>query len=509
MIRVYFSLLFIFISFYSFSQDVEIENLGPNINSPYAELNPIISADGKTLYFIRANHPQNLKDTIGGSQDIWFSTLNEKGEWETAQHAGKLLNRERFNTVFNLSTGGNKMLIGGQYVDGINWGPGFSFIQRMGDNWGEPYYLNIKNFDKMCKGEYSSACLLSDNKTLLLCFSETEGSKMNDLYVSFQTHNGKWSQPKSLGVKINTNYDETTPFMAADGVTLYFASDRPGGFGMKDIYMTKRLDDTWENWIEPVNMGKPINTEKSEGYYTIPASGKVAYMVSYYNTLGKTDIVRIKTKDATKPKPVVMVSGKVLNAKNMQPVESDISYEVLTTGAEAGIASFRSKNGDYKIILPYGKNYGISAKAKGFVPVSINIDLTQPGEYTEMKKMLLLVPMETGQIVRMNNIFFDLGKTELKKESYPELDRIIQIMKENPAMNIEIAGHTDDVGDENTNLKLSVERALAVENYIQLKGIKDYRVISTGYGKAKPISDNKSEEGRQQNRRVEFKILMN
>lgn len=498
----------IIICFNCAAQQVEIENLGTNVNSAYSELNPIISADGKTLYFIRSNYPESAKGD-SQSQDIWISTLNEKGEWQTAQHANSSLNRAQFNTLFNVSTDGNRMMIGGDYKDGINWGAGFSFIERTGEKWSEPHGLSIKKFDKLCRGEYSSAYLLTNNKTLVLSYSEQEESKANNLYVSFLQENGRWSEPKSLGSAINTEYDETTPFMAADGITLYFASDRPGGFGSKDIYITKRIDDSWQKWTIPVNMGQPINTEKAEGYYTVPASGNVAYMVSYQNSIGKTDIVRIKTKEATKPKPVVLLSGKVLNAKTQEPIEADISYEVLPSGIEAGKTNFVSINGDYKIILPYGKNYGISARAKGFIPVSINVDLRKEGEYTEIRKGLLLVPMETGQIVRLNNIFFDTGKSQLKKESFPELERLIKIMKENPNLNIEIAGHTDDVGDEDINLKLSIDRSLAVEKYIIAKGIKDTRVISTGFGEASPIEENTGEEGRQMNRRVEFKILKN
>ncbi len=503
----FFVFIFLCFCFFVNAQQLEIENLGDKVNSKYAELSPIISADGKTVYFIRSNHPQNFKgDTL--TQDIWYAQLSDDGTWNEAIHAGSDLNRSQYNTLFNVSTDGNRMMIGGAYSEGVNWGVGFSFIERNGDKWSDPKYINIKQFDKLCRGEYSSACLLSNNKILVLSFSENEDSKINNLYVSFREVNEKWSKPTAIS-SINTEYDETTPFMASDGITLYFASDRPGGFGLKDIYMCKRLDDTWQKWSTPINLGQPINTERAEGYYTIPASGNVAYMISNQNTFGKTDIVRIKTKEINKPKPVVLLSGKVMNANTQELIEAEISYEVLPSGKEAGTSNYLTKNGDYKIILPYGKNYGISAKAKGFIPISINVDLTKEEEYKEIRRPLLLVPIEAGQIVRLNNIFFDSGKSTLKTESFPELDRLVKIMKENPSMNIQIAGHSDDVGDEEINLKLSIERALSVENYLQSQSIKTTRVVSTGVGKSKPIGSNDTDEGRQLNRRVEFKILNN
>ena len=195
----------------------EIKNLSDAVNSAYAELNPVISADGKKLYFVRSSHPQNQNPTEG--QDIWMSEKDENGSWKTAVNLGKTFNKQQFNTLFNISPSGDKMLIGGSYKDGVYWGVGFSFIEKRNGEWQEPYELAIKKLDKLNRGLYSSAFLLPDNKTILLSFSEDEEGKLNDLYVSKLTKNGKWSEPISLGNKINTTYDESTPFMAADGVT--------------------------------------------------------------------------------------------------------------------------------------------------------------------------------------------------------------------------------------------------------------------------------------------------
>jgi OOP family OmpA-OmpF porin len=366
----------------------EKNNLGPNINSAFSEINPIVSADGKTLYFIRSNHPENYQHSAGESQDIWMSEKDEKGQWKPAVHLGKEINRQQFNTLFSVNNDGNRFLIGGSYVNKVYWGLGFSFIDRKNGVWGEPKDMAIKKFEKYCRGFSTFANMVSDHQTLLLSFSEVEDSKANDLYISRLQKNGTWSEPFSLGDKINTIYDESTPFMAADGVTLYFSSDRPGGYGENDIYMTRRLDDTWKNWSEPVNLGPQINTEFWDGYYNIPASGDVAYMTSYKNTLGKADIVEIKlSKD--KPTPVALLKGKILNAKTKQPVEAQLFYEILPSGDESGVTSFWSKSGDYKLVLPYGKNYGVSARAAGYIPVSIHVDLQQAGEYKELTEIFL------------------------------------------------------------------------------------------------------------------------
>ncbi len=480
-------------------------NLGTAINSVYSELNPVISADGNQLYFVRSNHPQNSNPIEG--QDIWKSEKSENGDWQPAVNIGQPFNKQQFNTLFNISTSGNKMLIGGAYKDGVYWGVGFSFIEKRNGTWGEPTELDIKKFDKMNSGLYSSANLLPDNKTLLLSFCEEVDGKLNNLYVSKLSVNGRWSEPKSLGTVINTSYDESTPFMAADGVTLYFSSNRPGGFGQNDIYLTRRLDDTWTNWSEPINLGPQINTEEWDGYYTIPASGHVAYMVSYKNTLGKADIVEIKLNQQSKPNPVVLINGKVLSADTKEPIEAEIIYEELPSGTEAGKTSFWSKSGDFKVILPYGKNYGISARAAGYIPVSVNIDLTKPGEYKEIKQNLTMVAIKTGQVVRLNNIFFDMYSAVLKDESMPELNRLVSLMKDNKDMSIEIAGHTDATGSDEDNQLLSEKRAAAVKAYLVLKGIKAGRLFSIGYGETQPIADNNNDIDSQLNRRVEFKIL--
>jgi outer membrane protein OmpA-like peptidoglycan-associated protein len=269
--------------------------------------------------------------------------------------------------------------------------------------------------------------------------------------------------------------------------------------------MSRRLDDTWQKWSEPVNLGPEINTNDWDAYYSVAASGDVAYMVSSAGGFGNSDIVRITLKEEVRPNPVALVSGKVLDQKTGKPVEATITYYSLADNIEAGTARSNA-TGDYSIVLPYGKAYGFRAQAGGYYAVSENLDLTGLKSYQEIKRDLFLVPIEIGQVVRLNNIFFESGKATLKPESFEELDRVVKLLTDNPTMEIDLAGHTDNVGTDEANQQLSDDRSKAVYDYLTSKGILASRLSTKGYGETKPIDTNDTEDGRSKNRRVEFTI---
>ena len=264
--------------------------------------------------------------------------------------------------------------------------------------------------------------------------------------------------------------------------------------------MSKRLDDTWQNWTEPVNLGPQINSSAWDAYFTIPASGDYFYMIR------NGDLVKIKAKEEQKPNPVVLITGKVLNSKTNEPIGTAINYFDLATGNEIGIASSNPKTGEFTIILPYGKNYSFKATAQGYYSVTENLDLSAVSSYKEISKNLLLSPIETGQVIRINNIFFETAKSILKQESFFELDNLAKLLTDNPSMEIFIAGHTDNVGNDEYNNKLSKERAAAVVTYLTGKNIVASRLTSDGFGKTKPVADNSNDDGKALNRRVEFTI---
>ncbi|MCD6069236.1 MAG: outer membrane protein OmpA family [Bacteroidetes bacterium] len=514
---------------FCYAQDeLKHQNLGSSVNSSVDELKPIISADGKTLYMIRNGHAQNL-----ATEDIWYSTLSSDGSWDKALHPASPLNQGKNTSVCNVSPDGNTLVIKGAYVDGEYEGSGFSIVTKnKKGNWGEPKKLDIKNFAKYvdaadCMGAYYCGdgktiliylCDVNDGQRTNIYFSKlierekwSKGKSLKDFgkFLSKALNNKTWTEPELLG-NINTKeYEETYCFLASDGVTLYFASNRPGGQGDLDLWMAKRQDDTWKKWSEPVNLGPKINSKGRDAYYCLDAKAEYAYLVSDHNSIGGDDIVKVKLAEDIKPNPVVLIRGKVFNAKTKEPIGAGIEYENLVDGKNAGFANSNPMTGEYTIILPYGKNYGFLGSAEKFIPVSDNMDLTQVAAYQEINRDLYLVPLEVGSVIRLNNIFFDFGKATLRPESVPEMERLAGYMASNKGMEIEISGHTDNVGSADANLKLSDDRAKAVADYLVSMGIEAPKIKFKGYGETKPVSTNDTDEGKQMNRRVEFTILKN
>jgi OmpA-OmpF porin, OOP family len=493
---------------------IKVENLGSLINSEHPELRPTISADGNLLFFIRQNDPANVQyATIPNSQDIWCSTRDSAGRWSQARHLGEKANAYHYNAVYWISPDMNTILLKGAFREGQYLGMGVSMIHKLGDNeWTAPEMLKIRDFNKYITTPQMGASMGHDGKTLLFYMTDKKGSFNNDLYVSFAEGNGIWTAPKSLGKKINLpDYNEMSPFIAADGITLYFSSDRPGGIGENDIWMAKRLDNSWQKWSEPANLGSPINTEGSEAFFTLDAGGEFAYLTSSDGAYGGSDIVRVKLLEKERPNPVVLVSGNVYNAKTKQPLQASLVYQTLPDGADAGNGVSSPEDGAFKIVLPYDKNYSIRASADKFFAISenLNLDSLVKAGYKEIHKDLYLVPIEVGQVFRLNNVFFDFDKYSLRPESYVELDRVVNFLKEYPNIEIEMSAHTDSRGSDEYNFTLSDNRAKSVREYILAKGIVTARIISKGYGETKPEATNDTDDGRQLNRRVEFTILKN
>ncbi|SET92871.1 WD40-like Beta Propeller Repeat [Hymenobacter actinosclerus] len=492
------------------SFDSAMVNLGPNVNSKYVDTHPVISPDGRTLFFARQESPQN-SGGAADAQDVWYSTLGnaEKKAWNPAKNIGSPINTPRDpNGVASVSANGQQMLVIGVYEpDGTIVPKGPSMSRRTATGWSKPEKVDIEDYYND-DAEHVDFFLATSGKVMLMAVDRKDGQGEQDLYVSFLKQGSKsWSRPRNLGPNVNTKKADFAPFLAADGKTLYFASEGRGGYGKSDIFYSKRLDDSWTNWTKPRNLGSTVNSPDFDAYYTVSAAGEDAYLVSARNGIGNSkDIFRISLKPTFRPEVVTLVRGRVLDASSKKPVAATIRYENLLTGEEIGVAETSPIDGSYTIVLPSGTQYGYRAEAKDYLAESDNLDVTDRQKYSEVTQDLYLVPFAVGQTIKLNNIFFTQSKYYLRENSYPELLRLVAILKEYPQIEIRLEGHTDNQGDPQLNVKLSLDRVNEVKKYLVQKGISGNRISTEGFGGSKPVASNDQEETRKLNRRVEFRI---
>ncbi|MDJ1468533.1 OmpA family protein [Xanthocytophaga flava] len=506
------------------------ESMGAGINTIYDEVIPRIAPDGKTIYYSIKNHPENTGGT-SDSDDAWYSQMDENGNWGTRKKLPAPPNDIGSTYVVSALPDNNTLVMNCKYYDDMTVIPewGLSIIQKTDTGW--MLRENIDIPDLSSKSKILEMAMSADQKVIMITLKKKDSYGERDIYVSLKGANGKWGSPFNIGNVVNTKKDESSPFLAADGVSLYFASEGHPGFGSADIFVSRRLDDTWKNWSTPQNLGLGVNTPGWDGYYNIPASGAYAYLTSDQNSLGLLDIIKLNLPEVAKPKPVVIVYGYVLDSQTHKPIQADIVYRNQKTNKELGIATSNPVDGSYKIALPAGIAYTFMAKKRDFNAVTETIDLKEVDKYEEIKRDLYLTstkktetkeqpvsqsntkqtnpsqPTEAEETVSLNDLFFDTNKFALRKESISELDQLVKMLKENPTMAIKIQGHTDNVGNDTYNMALSQNRAKSVVKYLTSKGISTNRLSSQGYGESKPVADNTTKDGRQQNRRVEFVII--
>lgn len=478
------------------------QRLTDKVNSSAEEFAPVISPDGNVLYFTRDNNPG-----IGGLEkdDIWYASYRDN-QWGPATQMPPPLNNNGDCGVISVSADNQTLLLRGDYNEKDTLKEELYISHYTKNGWEKPAKVVIIGFQN--KDREEDFCL-SNDKNILLSSVESETSiGERDLYVSMLQPDNTWSVPLNLGNVVNTTSNDFAPFLAADNTTLYYSSFGMPSFGKADIYVTRRLDDTWQKWSPPQNLGSVINTELNDEGFTLAASGTEAYLSSEKNTAGKADLFKVKLPPPLQPQPVVLLYGKVFDSGTGLTMGSDIIYEDLSTDQESGKIRSDAETGEYKIILPYGEHYGINAIQDGYMPLSENIDIVEKKSYQEIHLDLYLIPIRAGQNLVLKNLFFMPGSPEIVMKSYPELRKMVTMIKQYPTMKITIAGHTDDGNGESSRYlqKLSVRRAEAVKNYFVSHGIASERIQTVGYGKDKPVASNNTDEDRRKNRRVEFII---
>ncbi|NTV14763.1 MAG: OmpA family protein [Desulfobulbaceae bacterium] len=507
------------------SQGLVVNNLGPVVNSAEGEYAPVISSNGKKLLFARDC------GTCGGGEEVYIANLNSAGSWGKVDKFGSPLSSRRNEIPLALSADDNALAVFGNYDGSLGRGDIFH-VDKTADSWTSlqhyPTPLNSEYFD-------SNAMYSADGKAILF-ISERPGGVgefhqkgsffyggydgNTDIYVYIPDMSGG-GQSINLGTVINTPYAEYSPFLHPDGKTMYFSSNGHPGLGGLDVFKSTRLNaDSWTDWSEPENLGKEINTTYNDWGYQFPARGDIGYFSSGNRPdgYGGSDIFSVSLSGKAQPSAVITVGGTVTDPDG-NFLLADIRWNDITRGKEVGHLTSNPQTGEYLVHLPVGGKYTFFAEKSGYMGESESLDLSDDLRYREFILDIVLHPIknQTGfqpqkpvvAMINMNNIFFDFDKANLRSESSLELDRWIRMLRENPSVTIEVEGHTDSIGTAIYNQKLSEQRAQAVVEYLAMHGIDQERLEAKGFGEKLPLSNNKTSDGRQQNRRVEVKIFNN
>jgi outer membrane protein OmpA-like peptidoglycan-associated protein len=485
---------------YSFNNAVPFEpkNMGEKVNSKYEDYFPGLSTNENQFYFTRRDGSLNIYEQ---NEDI-FSSVKVSGEWQAAKNIGEPVNTEENEGAFSASPDGRFLLFTSCSRAG---GVGRCDIwqtEKIGDTWTEPTNLGMPVNTVEWESQPS---LASDGVTLYFVSNRPGGFGGTDIWYSIRRPQG-WSQPKNLGPEINTPGDEEFPFIHHDGKTLYFTSEGLPGMGKSDIYMTRNIGGVWQ---KPKNLGYPINTHGDEWNFIVNRTGDKAYFASngIEDGFGGMDIYEIDLYEEARPTPTGYVEGHVFDIETKRRIKANVDLYDLSTGEKIASTSSDPKNGEFLISLPANANYALEARAEGYLFHSENFEMTAASLTKPQILNIGLKPIKTDISWVMKNVLFDVNKSTLKQQSFVELKLLVEFMEENKSLSIEIGGHTDNTGSESLNKSLSENRAKAVYDYLISNGIESSRLSFKGYGSSKPIDTNDTDEGKANNRRTEVKIV--
>lgn len=470
------------------------KNMGAGINTPLDEYFPGVSADGKTLIYTR------LKSNR--TEDFYISNREPNNTWAQSKNMGAPINSELNEGTISISSDG-------QYVffTGCNWPEGegscdiyFSMLDGM--DWKEPRNLG---FPVNTRAWESQPSVSFDGKTLY--FSSARPGGMGGMDIWQTTYNkGKWSAPQNLGPDVNTVGNEESPFIAKDDATLYFTSDFHPGMGGVDIFYSRKQSNG--RWGKPTNMGYPINTNKDERCMAIGANGIDAYIASERSDgFGGLDLYEFELYNYARPIKTGYVQGTVFDSKSLKKLKARVELIDLATGKTIIESQSNKITGEFLVCLQGNKDYALNVSADGYLFYSENFALKNQTATEPLKLNIPLNPIIAGEKVVLNNVFFEVDKFDLKEESKVELNKLVTFLKNNPTLAIELGGHTDNTGIKQKNFDLSTNRAKSVYQYLIASGIEANRLSFKGYADTQPVADNKTEVGRKQNRRTEFKVV--
>ncbi|MGP8216047.1 MAG: OmpA family protein [Bacteroidia bacterium] len=490
---------------------MEVTILNDSINSQYADYSPVVTADESQVFFTsrRPSNPQAPKDFSGQYFENVYMANNVGGQWHQAFNIGPPINNiGQHSATVSISPDGQTIFI---YRD--DNGDGNIYTTHLnGTVWSTPEKLN-ENVDS--KYWEPSASISADGQTLYFTSNRPGGFGGRDIYMSRLLPNGQWGKAINLGPKINTEFEEDAPFIAPSGKTLYFSSTGHNTMGGFDIFYCE-LDSNGQ-WGNPINMGYPVNTPGDDVFFFPTANGKGAYYSSFKESgYGDLDIYKINFPEK-KEEALTVYRGTVKSSLDSAHPNIPQNVEIVVTdnatGEQIGVYHPNSATGKFLFILPSGRNYNITYQAEGYLFHSENLDVRDSTSYQILDQAIDMRPLGVGEKIVLRNIFFPSGKATLSPESDPELHKVYDLMKMLPGITVEISGHTDSQGSDKINTPLSQARAEAVVDYLVNLGIDKNRFVAKGYGPTQPVAKNKNADGSWNrkgmalNRRIEFKII--
>lgn len=479
-------------------------SLGDSINTKRKEYLPSFTADGQFLiYTVR----------YFDDEDFYYSSKDENGNWRKAQPL-EAVNTELSEGASSISADGRLLFFTGCYRPEGLGSCDLYFTEMKNGKWQSLQHpeapLNSKAWD-------SQPSLSANGRYLYFSSDRPGGLGGNDIWRSTRQTDGSWGKPINVGAPINTTGDDESPFIHADGQTLYFMSNGHPGLGDYDLFYA-RLDGGGQ-WQTPVNMGYPINTAAAEGALIVSLDGKTAYYTTDENTVeGETqdfDIYQFPLYEEAGPGAVTYLRAKVISSDTRKALANTL-VELVTDKSGGDIVQVKTDaTGQFLLVLPAGYDYQLNVEKEGYLFYSDRFELSGENsreEPYELEVVLQPIPkagvsISENEPIVLRNVLFATASAELLPVSTPELDRLAGLLTENTRLSIQINGHTDNVGEEEDNQVLSEARAKAVYDYLLQVGIPAERLAYQGFGESKPIKSNETAEGRQRNRRTEFILI--
>lgn len=473
---------------------------GFQINSPADEYINVVRIDGKQLFFTRKNL-LSANTEVNEIQEQFFISTKQRDDWDTAvpfQFTKTLGN----HGALTFSVDGQMLLFSGCGWPGGKGSCDLYKSQYNNGQWSDPEILGARINSEQWD---SQPALMPDGSEIIFASNRKGGFGGSDLYKSVLLEDGSWSAAVNLGNQINTEGNEMSPFVHPDGKSLYFSSGgQPETMGKSDIYLSRM--DLAGRWSKPINVGYPVNSPGEEVNLIVSADASTAYVSSKKGDNTHFDIYTYRLGDHVAPDPVTRLEAVVLDKKSSKPLNA--SYILTELSNLQPLYQGQTLNdGQIILPLPQGRQYALHVESPGYLFNSFHFDMEYQNEKEVFKLIIELEKPEAGIAIVLNNIFFDLNSSMLKKESENELNMLFTMLQKKPELKIEISGHTDSTGGQVFNQSLSEERAEAVRQYLIMQGIDKNRITSRGYGSDKPVSSNESEVGRAQNRRTEMRIL--